>query len=154
MATGYTLIHEHHDEMVKSCNWIPQAIGGSFYGGDIKMLTTCFMIIEEEYDIEKTREYIIKGANQFLKEINSNENAITHLNHYPFTYEDLDYSLIICSKNRTLLGHTFLLKGDVMFSKADEFKHLQRIHEESYSEALEKVQTSLLQTAPKVVSTK
>ena len=150
MATGYKIIHQHQNAM-SLLGWIPQSVGGSFSLDDIKVLNSSFMIIADHYDVNKTREQIVLGAKKFLDHINNIEAGKKHLNHFPFTYQDLDYSLMICDQEGKLLGHTFLMFGDVMFSEADEFGHLQRIHEETFPEALDKVQGALMQAHPKAV---
>jgi hypothetical protein len=139
MKEGYAIIHSHHKEMVEAAKWIPVAIGGSYYGGDIKCLSTDFEVIQEAFEVEKARELIIEGTQKFLKSINTNPHVTPHLNHYPFTSKDLDYSVGIVDKDFNLLGHVFICKGKVLYSKTDPSENLCRVHEESYEEALERV---------------
>ncbi len=149
MQTGYSMIHTHYENVASTKNWIPHAIGGSFYGGDIKALFSHLIVVLDDLDIKKCRQFLIEGSTGFLETINENENAIDHLNHFPFTHKDIKYSLMICSKDGKLLGDVLLLKGKIFYSKSDEFEHLVDVHKETYAEALELLKSDHADVASK-----
>jgi hypothetical protein len=139
MKEGYAIIHSHHKEMVQAAKWIPISIGGSYYGGDIKCLSTDFMVVQDDFNIEKARELIIQGTQKFLNSINTNAKVVQHLNHHPFNSKDLDYSINIVNKDLESLGLVFISKGKVFYCKKSDPDTLTDVHEESYEEALERV---------------
>jgi hypothetical protein len=138
MKEGYAIIHSHHKEMVQAAKWIPISIGGSYYGGDIKCLSTDFMVVQDDFNIENARELIIEGTQRFLKSINTNLKLIQHLSHYPFVSKDLKYSISICDKNFNLLGLVHTCNRKIFYSKITNPDTLTDVHEESYEEALER----------------
>ncbi len=151
---GYAAIHSHNEYMKKTKGWLGASIGGSYSEEDIKMLTTSFQIISEEtqFNVELARQQMVLGVKLFLSSINQNSSLIKHLNHHPFTHEDLDYGLSYYTKEGEWLGHSFLVNGNLVFFETDENRQLQEIHREVFSEALEKVEGGVVRSAPRVVA--
>lgn len=140
---GYICINKHIKTMLNSEEWVPEAIGGSFYDDDIKVLTVRFIASAEEFDVDYLRSLMVKGVETFLNSINSNEELIPHLNHFPFTCNDLNYGISLYTTEGKWLGHSFLLKGNLCFFKTNEFKHTEQVHEEPYTEALQLIKAGL-----------
>lgn len=145
---GYISINRHIQKMQNTESWKPDAIGGSFYDGDIKLLTVAFIAPADYFNIDHLRSLMINGIETFLTSINTNDQVIPYLNHYPFTYQDIDYGISVYSPEGKWLGHAFLLKGDLVYFKTNEFrnsegKRTEQIHEEPYPEALHKIKTGL-----------
>jgi len=149
MKTGYTMINKHLKNMASEHNWEPEAIGGSFYGGDIKALFSAVIIIVDQFDIHASRKLLVDGSKKFLNTINKNENAPVHLNHFPFKNEDIEYSIALYSPDSKYLGYVHLLKGKIFYRKADEFDHLVDVHKETYAEALELLKSDHADVASK-----
>lgn len=140
---GYLSISEHSTRMKKNYNWIIESVGGSFYDGDVKKLTVSFKATSESFNIINTRSMIVNGIETFLSSINSNSDLIKHLNHYPFTDQDIKYAISLYSQEGEWQGHVFLLKGNLYFYKVNQFGDLEEVHQEPYPEALEKVKAAL-----------
>lgn len=129
--------------MSTSENWLPQSIGGSFYDDDIKALTVSFITTAENFNVDYLRSLMIKGVEIFLSSINTTNELIPYLNHYPFTYKDLNYGISIYTPDGKWLGHSFLRNGKLCFFKTDEFKNTDKVHEEPYTEALQLIKAGL-----------
>ncbi len=138
-ASGLSVIHHHQEEMYEKHDWLPQSKGGSFSEDQVRKLSTSFDIILNNYDIDETRRLLLEGAEKFLEEINRDPQLLPHLAHHPFTFKDIKYSLLVISPDDRLIGHTFLMQGNAIFSAANEYEELYRVHEEPYVEACEKV---------------
>lgn len=138
---GLTIINTHFKEMRVREGWVPESIGGSFCD-NIVMLTATFLVEGDDFNISSSRKKIIQGSELFLSQINQNEKLIPHLNHYPFTNKDIEYGVSIYTKEGKWLGYVSLIKGNLYFSKVNELGNLERIHKESYLEALEKLKSS------------
>lgn len=148
MKAGYTSINKHIEKMENSEHWMKEAIGGSFYDGDIKLLTVSFIVLSDNFNIEQARSLMVKGVETFLTSINMNDQLIPHLNHYPFTYQDIDYSISLYTPERKWLGFVLLVKDRLCFYKTKEFityesPQTEKVHEEPYTEALQKVNAGL-----------
>lgn len=151
---GYAAIKSHIKEMEQTEGWLGEAIGGSFSEENIRMLTTSFQVIspKDYFDVEFAREKMIHGIEIFLTAINSSPTLVSHLDHFPFTYKDLDYGLSFYTNEGKWLGHVFILKGNLSYFETDENRRSHKIHKESFPEALEKVQSGLVRVPPKVVA--
>jgi len=141
---GYTSINNHIQQMNKSEHWVAESIGGSFNDDVVKKLNVGFIVSAEQFNIEYARSILVKGIEIFLNSINTNEKLIPYLHHYPFTHQDLVYSVALYTPEGKWLGFSFLINGELCFFIADEFKHLEKVHEEPYSEALEKIKAGLV----------
>ncbi len=146
---GYALIYSHARQVCKeNHNFELIGFGGSFYGGDIKMLAANFHAYSE-LSLDEARKALIKGAEEFLNQINSDTKSIPYLNHHPFSAKDLDYGIgFIDEKKHDFVGnnyiaHAFILNGKVYYDTLNEQTgHLQDFYEETYEEALQKAQIS------------
>ena len=145
---GYKSIHSHIDTMENSEDWLGSSIGGSFYDGDIKQLIVNFYVKTEEFNIEYARSLIVKGIETFLSSINENDQLIPHLNHFPFTYNDLDYGISVYTPEWKWLGYVFLVNGRLCFYEVNEFDNLDKVHEEPYPKALHKIKAGLAVPVP------
>lgn len=147
MDAGYAVMFSHSKEMKKNHEWVLSGFGGSFYGGDIKKLDLSFAL-NKNLNIQEARKLIIKGSQILIASMNNNEEIRQYLHHFPFDSTDLNYSIRFEENNYLFVSSEYVARvlvanGKVYYSvfnpKTDS---LERIYEESYEEALEKVNNS------------
>ena len=122
---------------------IPCGFGGGMMH-KIRNLHLAFFYYEP-LDLKNSRKMLIQAANIFLNEINSNEKIRPYLCEYPFLPKDISLLIVLQKSDGSKVD-----KGDLtLVSISDgivEFKLLESeyslhvLHEESYEEAIEKLQ--------------
>lgn len=138
--TGYAVINSYSKELCNSSVLRVIGKGGSFNDG-IKVLEI-FCSSDEELDIDSTRKILVPSVEGFVKKINSDSQVLKYLNHYPFTFRDVYFSIIFSCEdniptNKRIVSHVQIKNGNISYRYYDtEKKHLMLLHEESYEEAL------------------
>lgn len=141
---GYALIFEHSKKMNQIYQSKLAGYGGSFYDKHVNELMVSLSHYRE-VDIDKARSMMIKGIDEFLASINSDQKIHDFLLHSPFTYKDIQYSMDFLSPEGHFLTngsitYVSLIKGILYYDICDEnTKQLKDHSEEPYLEALEKV---------------
>ncbi|MFA6118867.1 MAG: hypothetical protein WC688_03015 [Parachlamydiales bacterium] len=114
--------------------------GGSSDNG-LTMLSLSFET-DKDYDIPTGRELIVYCAEEFLKNINSDEKIRPYLQNYPFDSKNIKVSIYPQNKNnlRNKLEIISFSHGKIKYYNYDENKNLKIIYEENYEDALNIVQ--------------
>jgi hypothetical protein len=118
--------------------------GGSMPEGDFKNLFVAFDMYEE-VEIERARTLILKAADGFLDNINNDLVLRPLLNHFPYTFKDVQVDLSFITKSggfvvNNHIAHVALIRGNFFYARYNEkTEMLETIQKESYLEALEKV---------------
>jgi hypothetical protein len=100
--------------------------------------------------VDEVREDFVKGVECFLKLINNDGIIKPYLHNYPFTIENLKYSLSfpdvpVDASGQGPVVHAFSYKGIIYYSVYDPALVPSRmVHEEPYSEALRIVREARL----------
>ncbi|MFA6118869.1 MAG: hypothetical protein WC688_03025 [Parachlamydiales bacterium] len=112
--------------------------GGSSDNG-LTMLSLSFET-DKDYDIQTGRELIVYCAEEFLKNINSDEKIRPYLKNYPFVSKNIEVSVYPQNKNNLTdkLEIISFSHGNIRYYIRDENKKLIIIHAETYEEALKK----------------
>lgn len=129
--------------MKKAKTWDLEGYGGSFYGDDIKNLIAGFAVYnDEDFTYEQARDLIVEGVEKFLSEINCNQSLKKYLNHYPFTFEDIEYRIVFNTAAHEELSYISLVKGFLVYRLFDEAQiDSTLLFEEPYIDALAKVRS-------------
>ena len=141
---GYALIFEHSKKMQQIYESKLSTIGGSFFGNHVNELFVT-LSHHQAVDVDQARSMMIKGIDEFLSSINSDQKIRVFLRHYPFSYQDIEYSMDFLSPDGHFLtngsiAYVSLVKGTVYYDVYDEnAQKLVDYFEEPYLEALEKV---------------
>ncbi|MFA6502133.1 MAG: hypothetical protein WCT85_05025, partial [Parachlamydiales bacterium] len=95
---------------------------------------------DKDYDIQTGRELIVYCAEEFLKNINSDEKIRPYLKNYPFVSKNIEVSVYPQNKNNLTdkLEIISFSHGNIRYYIRDENKKLIIIHAETYEEALKK----------------
>jgi hypothetical protein len=116
-------------------------IGGSWY--DNILILDLDFIGYRHVDIPQTRLLIVTCAEEFLNQINSDEQIRPYLNHYPFTVEDIHLGILFNEKKTGRfvrppnIAFVTLVSGNIIYtSDYDPLGPLTDMHKESYEEAL------------------
>ncbi|MFA6502233.1 MAG: hypothetical protein WCT85_05530 [Parachlamydiales bacterium] len=116
--------------------------GGSSDNG-LTMLSLSFET-DKDYDILTGRELIVYCAEEFLKNINSDEKIKPYLKNYPFDSKNIKVFLLTDIKNDSSddkhIKSIVLSHSNIIYDIYDENKNLITIHEETYKEALNIIQ--------------
>jgi len=123
-------------------NLYPFEFGGK--GKDpIKLLHFGFLYFNE-IEIEEARELIITAGNQFLNEINANEQIRPYLANFPFKLENIQVEIFLKRPDKSEIGfeklHVITMKdGEVRYKiRSAETKRLTTTYKETYEEAMAK----------------
>lgn len=102
-------------------------------------------------DIEQSRLIYVKNVQALLHLINSDEKVRPYLNNYPFTIENVDFTIIFCGLDDFFalppyIAHvsSYGKNGIIHYSEYNAEKdNLKTVYEESYEEALNIVNSTL-----------
>lgn len=94
-----------------------------------------------EIGIDKTRRLFVANVNKLLTLINSDLAVRPYLHRYPFTINDLNFSLSFYNKKTRFIqginiSYVFCAKGNIHYCNYDSEENLNTIFEEPYEEAL------------------
>lgn len=98
-----------------------------------------------EMSIEKGRELLIYCSDEYLSDINSNEQIKVHLAHHPFTYKDIEIRIFVYQPDHTdvPIGELSVLAaydGCLTYKiRQSDPVILKKVHEETYEGALKLV---------------
>ncbi|NGX34800.1 MAG: hypothetical protein K1060chlam1_01156 [Candidatus Anoxychlamydiales bacterium] len=100
----------------------------------------------EELNLKQARKKLTISVNRYLKEINENKKLRKYLCDYPFTNNNLFYSIFFYDKTGNLRFenniHSCVLDGDkIYYEIAHSDGTYSFAHEETYEEALEIVKS-------------
>ena len=106
-------------------------------------LLRLYCISYEILSLEGCRKLMLNCIEDFLFEINHNENIRQYLEHYPFTFNDLSLCIIFNDKNNATLYHpnynSVAFSGGILqydtYSPEERYKPKTE-YEETYEEAL------------------
>lgn len=120
----------------------------SLFGGkmmdDLKGVALGFQM-KKSPTVDEVREIFINGAEDLLKLMNTDKQIRPYLHDFPFTINNLEYSLTFERiKNENLnyepVGYASNCRGKILYRAYDESKpsghQFQMLHEESYEQAL------------------
>lgn len=121
-----------------------ESYGGSFYDDDVKALYAGFTVNNtNNITYETARTLLVNSAEEFLKSINEDKMLNPYLNHYPFTYKDIEYTLTFKSQEGEFLSSISSVNGVIFYYLNDQAQfNLVELVQEPYSEALAKVQAA------------
>ena len=122
--------------------------GGAFRKKINKINLTFY--IQKEQSIDEMRDLMVHLANDFLTQINSNDEIRPYLVEYPFRVERLHFGVLIFDSKKKFIVNPAnsieklavgrLLNGRLNYSiRNEEQENLQLIYQETFEEALEKV---------------
>ena len=98
----------------------------------------------DEIEIKEARELIMTAGNQFLKEINTNEQIRPYLANFPFKPENIQLEIFLKKPDRSEIGlgklHVIAMEdGEVRYNiRSAETKRLTTTYKETYEEAMAK----------------
>jgi hypothetical protein len=120
--------------------------------GQIKMLGLSFNYYKP-ISIEEGRELLITAVDEFIKNVNEDEDIRPHLNNYPFKSKNIDIRIFIHNPNgsdvtagnlRVITSIDGILEYDIRDPKTNR---LTTIYKETYEEALSKMDTTVAKSA-------
>jgi hypothetical protein len=108
----------------------------------------------EKLDINNARKKIIKCTEEYLKEINDNEELKKYLYKYPFTNKELFLCISFYEINGESLKNDYITscavdENIVYYTIEYSDDSFERIHEEPYEQALEIVNNNITPDIPK-----
>ena len=110
-------------------------------GGDAHDVSMLFMAFKsyEPFDIQRGRKLIVDCVNEYLKNVNENEQVRPYLHNYPFLPENIE--MVIFGPNLIEdppnLKSVSLREGVIEYRiKKTENSPLENTHEETFQEAL------------------
>ncbi len=150
VRVSYGLMNAFIQEAKGRYGFRPFGIGGGFLNNVNELLLSFKK--EGIYNVDEARELFILSSQDFLKKINTDEEIRPHLSNYPFTEQNISYTLTFVdernhginqengNKDPNILSYVSWLGKRITYSiYNEETPWYQHIHEESYQEALEKV---------------
>ncbi len=122
---------------------IPFGEGGRMMD-QIKMLSLAFLY-RHPIDIEEGRELLVFAVQEFLAEVNANERVRPYLNNFPFEPKNISLSIYLQNRDGSTFGAGKLSaiwanEGMMQYKIEDSNKRLEKIHQETYQEALQIVE--------------
>ena len=112
--------------------------------GDIQMMMMGFNFYKV-IDIETARQLLVDSVQEYLSDINSNEEIKPHLHNYPFTPKNVEIVIYFYNPDGSQVSPSKLsiaeaCRDEIIYYIDDPQKHtLKLLHEESYEEALKLV---------------
>ena len=137
----HQIMNDHIQHMKDKYQMTPVMRGGGFMD-DINEVGLGFFYVDKG-SIESARKLIVYGAEKLLKSINDSEEIRPYLHNYPFTAENLNYSITFVDENLKIrqeeIARTLLIIGNVSYSVdgTPEKPGYQKVFGETYEEALE-----------------
>lgn len=129
--------------------------GGGFMN-QINKIDLSFYI-KKEKSLDEMRDMIVNLANDFITQVNSNNEIKQYLVEIPFSSDHLKLSVALFDKNRKFILNSeeskekkislvSLIENDIYYKAAHkEGSPMQLICKETFQEAIEKVQISQIQ---------
>ena len=116
---------------------------------DIQMMAMSFHFYQE-VDLKKARELVVYAVNEYLLDINNNEEIKPYLHEFPFTAQNVEIRIFIYKPDRSRLPpekiyYIASINGVLEYHIRDSNPY-QAIHEETYEEALKLVNNEMGQT--------
>ena len=123
-------------------------IGGSMVY-DVKMVALGF-VSYKALNVDEARKLYVNIVEEYLHRVNCNEEVRPYLHNYPFTINNLEFTIRFSHPNgkRIADGHvaymSFIASRNLIFYSSYDYKidDFQDLHQESYEEALKIVQES------------
>lgn len=145
IRTSNIITRNYLDKVTKKYGVYCYGIGGSFRE-NIHIIDITFTTYDEIQDINIARYLYVNLMEEFMQEINNNENIRQYLVTYPFPIEGFKMSIIFSDKTTNyfaknpFIADVMLAKGNLVYSTLDKENFgFEEIYRESYSEAYEKV---------------
>ncbi|VHO00910.1 hypothetical protein [Candidatus Rhabdochlamydia sp. T3358] len=106
---------------------------------DIRMMLMGFhLYTEQEVDVKEARELLVYAVNEYLLDINSNEEIRPCLHEYPFTAKNVEIRIWVYNPERIKIGYISAINGLLTYQlDLPETQSRQDICKESYEEALQ-----------------
>ena len=100
--------------------------------------------LKKKVEIEEARIMLIEMTQKFIKQVNSDEIIRPHLNNYPFSHLNAEFTLNFKDNHHIYLNEgiacVMMGKDKIYYAISDSIEGpLKVIYEENYIEALEKV---------------
>ena len=102
---------------------------------DIRMMLMGFHLYQE-VDLKEARELLIYAVNEYLLDINNNEEVRPCLHEYPFTAKNVEIRIWIYKPDSIKISYISAIDGILTFDLPET---RQTICKESYEEALQTV---------------
>ncbi|VHO02453.1 hypothetical protein [Candidatus Rhabdochlamydia sp. T3358] len=104
----------------------------------------------QEVDLKEARELVVYAVNEYLLDINNNEEIRPYLHEYPFTAQNVEIRIFIYKPDRSRLPpekiyYIASINGVLEYHIRDSNPY-QAIHEETYEEALKLVNNEMGKT--------
>ena len=109
---------------------------------DIQMMAMSFNYYHE-VSLEQARELIIYAVNEYLSDINNNQEVRSYLHEYPFTAKNVEIMIFVYGPDRRTLPPEQIYCITSIDSVLEYYTSSDRDHpicEETYDEALGKIQ--------------
>jgi hypothetical protein len=131
------IIQDAFIKINKNTGLIPFGTGAQMMD-EIKMLGL-FFNSKKQISIDEARELLVCAADEFLSEINCNEEIRPYLSKYPFEIENIEIE-IYTPRDRMLgdLAVVSISKGFLVYENRD-FSSLEVVFKETYQEGLQKL---------------
>lgn len=115
---------------------------------DIQMMAMSFHFYQE-VDLKKARELVVYAANEYLLDINNNEEIRPYLHEYPFTAKNVEIVIFFYNPDGSKVAPGKIKVAAVKRGKVvyyidyPEQYTLKSIYEETYEEALQAVSSQI-----------
>ena len=115
---------------------------------DIQMMAMSFDYYQE-VDLKKARELLVYAVNEYLSDINSNEEIRPYLHEYPFTAKNVEIRIWIWKPDRSKPSSEKILYISAIdgiltyYLDFPEKYTFKAIYEETYEEALQAISSQI-----------
>jgi len=142
-----SLMSKYAKKMRKEKGLQLHTVGGSMMN-QIEVLTLRFLS-HEKMEIPEARKFYLEVVEGALPIVNADEKIRSYLKNYPFTHENIDFSIVFYDKSSNkrvdppYVAHVFYSRGRVVYSFYDREKDrfdLDLKYAEKYEDALRIVQ--------------
>ncbi len=142
---AYKVTEEVARALSKRYNLDPCGVGGSIQD-DVKQLALSFNCYRT-LSIEEARDLIVSCALEYLEAINDDPELKPHLHDYPFTADNIEFSIFISYPDRSdvepgELCSVYILKDRITYQAEGRQDPLEIVHRESFEEAVRLVKKS------------
>lgn len=141
---GYQAIGKYSKKANKEWGWELCGVGGQF-GDTIQRFNLDYELVKQA-DVQEARELIVKGVNEFLEYVNTNEKTRPLLIESPFTSKRLKFGLGFIKPDGSFaeeqyISYALVLDGKIHYSRKKPNKMgLESVHSESFEEASKIIQ--------------
>ena len=137
---AHQIIFRTAKRLSREMELIPIGFGAQMMD-EVKMLKIAFQC-RRPIDIEEGRKMLVYAANEFLREINSDEKIRPYLGIYPFQPKNVEIAIFLqhpdgSDTNTDELAVIVMRDGLLQYKCSDSRFSMFKLHEEAYEEACE-----------------